>query len=93
MGHDLNAAYRQFPVNHPGHSGTILQTEYGPTLWCHLAMCFGADAMQQLLRVLLLAGHYVVEFDYLADSGFEAFEELFHTVGLRVKPSKASARP
>ena len=107
LGHDLHAAYRQFPVKVPGHSGMLLATPDGPTLWLHMAMCFGAaasvwnfnraaDALQQLLRVLLLiaAGHFVDDFTAIEDilsaaSAVKSFEELFGLLGLRVKPSKA----
>ena len=105
LGHDLHAAYRQFPVKEPGHSAMLLATPDGPTLWLHMAMCFGAaasvwnfnraaDALQQLLRVLLLiaAGHFVDDFTAIEDiltaaSAFQSFEELFGLLGLRVKPS------
>ena len=70
FGHDLQNAYRQWAVRHPGHCGTFLPSAAGVTLWFHFAMCFGAaasvwnfnraaDAVQMLLRALLLVllGH------------------------------------
>ena len=78
FGHDLQNAYRQWAVRHPGHCGAFLPTSSGVTLWFHFAMCFGAaasvwnfnraaDAVQMLLRALLLVllGHFVG-----VDSGF-----------------------
>ena len=59
-GHDLPSAYRQWPVKEPSHSGAILHTASGPTLWFHFAMCFGAgagDALQFLTRALLFIVH------------------------------------
>ena len=64
FGHDLQNAYRQWAVRHPGHCGTFLPSAAGVTLWFHFAMCFGAaasvwnfnraaDAVQMLLRALL----------------------------------------
>ena len=73
---DLQNAYRQWAVRHPGHCGTFLPTSSGVTLWFHFAMCFGAaasvwnfnraaDAVQMLLRALLLVllGHFVDDFN------------------------------
>eukprot|EP00439_Symbiodinium_sp_Y106_P074700 s2007_g14.t1 len=42
--HDLQNAYRQWAVKHPGHCGTFLPSAAGTTLWFHFAMCFGAAA-------------------------------------------------
>ena len=42
--HDLDAAYRQFPVKDRSVAYTVLFTPWGPTLWCHGALCFGASA-------------------------------------------------
>ncbi|CAE7868819.1 PUB3, partial [Symbiodinium sp. KB8] len=79
FGHDLQNAYRQWAVRHPGHCGTFLPSATGVTLWFHFAMCFGAaasvwnfnraaDAVQMLLRALLLVllghfGHFVDDFN------------------------------
>ena len=76
FGHDLQNAYRQWTVRHPGHCGTFLPSAAGVTLWFHFAMCFGtaasvwnfnraADAVQMLLRSLLLVllGHFVDDFN------------------------------
>ena len=76
FGHDLQNAYRQWAVRHPGHCGTFLPSAAGVTLWFHFAMCFGAaasvwnfnraaDAVQMLLRSLLLVllGHFVDDFN------------------------------
>ena len=76
FGHDLQNAYRQWAVRHPGHCGTFLPSAAGVTLWFHFAMCFGAaasvwnfnraaDAVQMLLRALLLVllGHFVDDFN------------------------------
>ena len=87
FGHDLQNAYRQWAVRHPGHCGTFLPSAAGVTLWFHFAMCFGAaasvwnfnraaDAVQMLLRSLLLV-HAVADF--------------FALLGLQTKPSKAQA--
>ena len=65
FGHDLLNAYRQWPVREPAQCGTFLGTRHGVTFWYHLAMNFGAtasvwnfnrgaDALQQILRGLLL---------------------------------------
>ena len=107
FGHDLLNAYRQWPVRCPAHCGTFLPTAAGMTFWCHLAMNFGAtasvwdfnrggDALQQLLRGLLLlpTGHYVddfngLEFEELGQSAMEAFEQLFTALGFRIKASKS----
>ena len=77
-GHDLMNAYRQWPVKVPSHSGAILQTASGHSLWFHRAMCFGAaaaasvwnfngagDALQFLTRALLflVGGHCVDDFN------------------------------
>ena len=37
----------------PSHSGAILHTASGPTLWFHYAMCFGAAASMQPLAIEL----------------------------------------
>ena len=57
-----------------------------------------ADALQQLLRSLLwqTSGHYVDDFNAIeaastAQSTFETFADMFDTLGLRTKPSKAQA--
>ncbi|CAE7450545.1 PUB3, partial [Symbiodinium sp. KB8] len=76
FGHDLQNAYRQWAVRHPGHCDTFLPSAAGVTLWFHFAMCFGAaasvwnfnraaDAVQMLLRSLLLVllGHFVDDFN------------------------------
>ena len=81
FGHDLLNAYRQWPVRRPAHCGTFLATKHGVTFWFHLAMNFGAtasvwnfnraaDALQQLLRGLLLTptGHYVDDFNGVEDA-------------------------
>ena len=65
----------------PAQCGTFLGTRHGVTFWYHLAMNFGAtasvwnfnrgaDALQQLLRGLLLlaTGHYVDDFNGLNDA-------------------------
>ena len=44
FGHDMLNAYRQWPVQHPVHSGTLLAGKTGVTHWFHMAMCFGAAA-------------------------------------------------
>ncbi|OLP91089.1 hypothetical protein AK812_SmicGene27264 [Symbiodinium microadriaticum] len=80
FGHDLLNAYRQWPVRRPSHCGTFLATKHGVTFWFHMAMNFGAtasvwnfnraaDALQQLLRGLLLTptGHYVDDFNGVED--------------------------
>ncbi|CAE7317206.1 unnamed protein product [Symbiodinium sp. CCMP2456] len=90
----------------PGACGTFVATPAGMTFWFHLAMNFGAtasvwnfnrggDALQQLLRGLLLltAGHYVddfngLEFEELGESAGRSFEELFAALGFRIKASK-----
>ena len=107
FGHDLLNAYRQWPVRCPAHCGTFLPTAAGMTFWYHLAMNFGAtasiwnfnrggDALQQLLRGLLLlpTGHYAddfngLEFEELGQSAMEAFEQLFTALGFRIKVSKS----
>ena len=81
FGHDLLNAYRQWPVRVPAQCGTFLGTRHGVSFWYHLAMNFGAtasvwnfnrgaDALQQLLRGLLLlaTGHYVDDFNGLDDA-------------------------
>ena len=107
FGHDLLNAYRQWPVRRPAHCGTFLATKHGVTFWFHLAMNFGAtasvwnfnraaDALQQLLRGLLLTptGHYVddfngVEDDDLGESAADGFQNLFAALGFLTKKSKA----
>ena len=107
FGHDLLNAYRQWPVRRPAHCGTFLATKHGVTFWFHLAMNFGAtasvwnfnraaDALQQLLRGLLLTptGHYVddfngVEDDDLGESAADGFQDLFAALGFLTKKSKA----
>ncbi|OLP83053.1 hypothetical protein AK812_SmicGene36237 [Symbiodinium microadriaticum] len=107
FGHDLLNAYRLWPVRCPAHCGTFLPTAAGMTFWYHLAMNFGAtasvwnfnrggDALQQLLRGLLLlpTGHYVddfngLELEELGQSAMEAFEQLFAALGFRIKVSKS----
>ena len=42
--HDLDAAYRQIPVEDPQMAYVALTTPMGPTLWRHNALCFGATA-------------------------------------------------
>ena len=69
---DLASAYRQFPVKHPEHCYTVLNTPNGPLLFRHRALPFGssasvwsfnraADALTYLARRMLLVttGHYV----------------------------------
>ena len=73
--HDLDSAYRQFPVRDRSVAYTVLITPSGPTLWCHGALCFGAsasvwafnrcaDAIQFAARKLLLlpVHHFVDDF-------------------------------
>lgn len=73
--HDLDAAYRQFPVKDGSVAYTILFTPSGATLWCHTALCFGAaasvwalnrcaDSLQYLARKILWAPvhHFVDDF-------------------------------
>ena len=73
--HDLDSAYRQFPVKDQAFSYTILFTESGPTLWRHCALAFGAvssvwsfnraaDCLMLVARKLLLSNlfHYVDDF-------------------------------
>ena len=73
--HDLDAAYRQFPVRDLERAWTVLHTPQGPTLWQHLALPFGAagsvwafnraaDLIQWLARKLLWVPllHYVDDF-------------------------------
>jgi len=106
FGHDLLNAYRQWPVRRPAECGTFLRTKHGVTFWFHLAMNFGAtasvwnfnrgaDALQQLLRGLLLAatGHYVDDFngiddDEMADSAATSFKDLAE-LGFLTKAPKA----
>ena len=98
FGHDLLNAYRQWPVRRPSHCGTFLATKHGVTFWFHMAMNFGAtasvwnfnraaDALQQLLRGLLLTptGHYVDDFNGVEDeelgaSAADGFQDLFATL-------------
>ena len=107
FGHDLLNAYRQWPVRRPSQCGTFLATKHGVTFWFHMAMNFGAtasvwnfnraaDALQQLLRGLLLAptGHYVddfngVEEEGLGESAADGFQDLFAALGFLTKKSKA----
>ena len=107
FGHDLLNAYRQWPVRVPAQCGTFLGTRHGVTFWYHLAMNFGAtasvwnlnrgaDALQQLLRGLLLlaTGHYVDDFNGLDDailgeSAMLSFQDLFAALGFLTKKSKA----
>ena len=73
--HDLDSAYRQFPVKDQRYSYTILFTESGPTLWRHGALAFGAtssvwsfnraaDCLMFLARKLHIANafHYVDDY-------------------------------
>jgi len=100
------SAYRQWPVHRPAECGTFLRTEHGVAFWYHLAMNFGAtasvwnfnrsaDALQQLLRGLLLAaaGHYDdfngLDDDALAESVADSFKDLFAELGILTKASKA----
>eukprot|EP00439_Symbiodinium_sp_Y106_P084866 s539_g26.t2 len=102
FGHDLLNAYRQWPVRVPAQCGTFLGTRHGVTFWYHLAMNFGAtasvwnfnrgaDALQQLLRGLLLTtGHYVDDFNGLDDailgeSAMLSFQDLFAALGFLTK--------
>eukprot|EP00438_Fugacium_kawagutii_P035819 Skav235285 [mRNA] locus=scaffold874:522184:536384:- [translate_table: standard] len=74
-GHDLQSAYRQIPLDHPGHSVSILLTPSGPMAWRHRALSFGAtgsvwgfnrvaDCLVTLSRKLLVTCtlHYVDDF-------------------------------
>ncbi|CAE7567933.1 unnamed protein product, partial [Symbiodinium microadriaticum] len=94
-------AYRQWPVRRPAHCGTFLATKHGVTFWFHLAMNFGAtasvwnfnraaDALQQLLRGLLLTptGHYVDDFNGVEDADLGE-SDLFAALGFLTKKSKA----
>ena len=79
--HDLDSAYRQFPVRNQAFSYTILFTDHGPTLWRHGALAFGAtssvwafnraaDCLMFLSRKLLLTNlfHYVDDYAAVEDS-------------------------
>ncbi len=72
---DLSGAYRQFPVRNPSDNYCAIITEYGPMLFKHHALTFGAvasvwsfnrcaDALTFLSRRLLATtvGHYVDDF-------------------------------
>ena len=65
-GHDQEGAYRQFAVDNPFWCMCLLLTTFGPTLWAHNVMPFGAvgavwgygriaDFVTQMARCLLLA--------------------------------------
>ena len=106
--HDLDSAYRQFPVKDRSVAYTLLFTPSGPTLWCHGALCFGAsasvwafnrcaDMLQFAARKLLLlpVHHFVDDFaaaepSAVALSGFDSFQSLFGTIGLKMKQTKAA---
>ena len=73
--HDLDSAYRQFPIKDRSVGYSVLFTPAGPTLWCHSALCFGAsasvwafnrcaDMIQFVARKLLLVPvhHFVDDF-------------------------------
>lgn len=73
--HDLDSAYRQFPLRDQRYAYTILATPSCPTLWRHGALAFGAtssvwsfnraaDCLMYVARKLLMAGvyHYVDDF-------------------------------
>ena len=79
--HDLDSAYRQFPVKDQSFSYTILFTDSGPTLWRHGALAFGAtssvwafnraaDCLMFVSRKLLLTNlfHYVDDYAAVEDS-------------------------
>ena len=88
--HDLDAAYRQFPVQDRSVAYTVLFTPAGPTLWCHGALCFGASAsvwafnrcadMIQFAarKLLLLPVHHFVD-DFAAAEPTEWATSGFHS--------------
>lgn len=88
--HDLQSAYRQFPIEEPWQGFTLLFTPHGPTLWQHQALMFGAtasvwgfnraaDAAAHLSRQLLLTCtmHYVNDFGGVEPS--TSSQSGFHT--------------
>ena len=88
--HDLDSAYRQFPVKEQSVAYTLLFLPEGPSLWCHGALCFGAsasvwsfnrcaDMIQFLARKLLLCPvHHFVD-DFGAAEPVQLAESGFHS--------------
>ena len=81
--HDLDSAYRQFPIKDRSVAYTILFTPSGATLWCHTALCFGAsasvwafnrcaDCLQYLARKILWAPvhHFVDDFGAVENNNY-----------------------
>ena len=74
-GHDHDGAYRQLPLDNPAMAFVILMTPFGPTLWTHNVLMFGAvasvwaynklgDILTAIARILMLipAMHYVDDY-------------------------------
>ena len=104
--HDLDSAYRQFPLRDQSYGYTILAPR-GRTVWRHGALAFGAtsivwsfnraaDCLMFLARKLLLASVYhvddfaAVESARLAPSSFDNLTYLCESLGLKTKPKKAA---
>ena len=74
-GHDHDGAYRQLPVDNPAVAFALLMTPWGPTLWTHNVLMFGAvasvwaynsfaDVLVAMARILMLIPvlHYVDDY-------------------------------
>ena len=90
--HDLDAAYRQFPISDPSYAYVILCTPKEVTLWQHNALSFratasvwsfnrAADGMMFLARQLLLIPtlHFVDDFGGVEPT--ETADSAFHCFG------------
>ena len=79
-GHDHERAYRQLLTKNPSWSMCLLMTSFGPSLWAHTVLPFGAkaavwaygrvaDFLCHLARVCLFTAvwHYVDDFSGLED--------------------------
>ena len=74
-GHDHDGAYRQLPLDNPAIAFMLLMTPWGPTLWTHNVLMFGAvasvwaynsfgDLLVAMARILMLIPvlHYVDDY-------------------------------